>query len=252
MTGKERREQLIEIGRRLFAERGFEGTSIEEIAAQAGVSKPVVYEHFGGKEGLYAVVVDREVERLLTMATKLLDGDHSREKFEAAAVTLLRYIDDNADGFRILVRDSNPGSGTGTYGTLLSDIAGQVEYILADFLSSRGHDPKLAPMYAQMVVGMVAFTGQWWLDARKPKLEEVAANLIDLVLERPLPPGLERPGEPKGQLRRSPEASGRQRWRRARRQRDGPRAAGRGRQARGLPGPEPADHVRGPLQAQVL
>ena len=87
MTGKERREQLLDIGRRLFAERGFEGTSIEEIAAQAGVSKPVVYEHFGGKEGLYAVVVDREVERLHD------DGDHAartathtRPKFEAAAV----------------------------------------------------------------------------------------------------------------------------------------------------------------------
>jgi AcrR family transcriptional regulator len=182
MTGKERREQLLDIGRRLFAERGFEGTSIEEIAAQAGVSKPVVYEHFGGKEGLYAVVVDREVERLLTMATGLLlDGDNTREKFETAAVTLFRYIDENADGFRILVRDSNPGSGTGTYGTLLSDIAGQVEYILADFLASRGRDPKSAPMYAQMLVGMVAFTGQWWLDARKPKLEEVAANMIDLA-----------------------------------------------------------------------
>jgi AcrR family transcriptional regulator len=181
MSGKERREQLLDIGRRLFAERGFEGTSIEEIAAQAGVSKPVVYEHFGGKEGLYAVVVDREVGRLLTMATSLLDGDHSRDKFEAAAVTLFRYIDDNADGFRILVRDSNPGSSTGTYGTLLSDIAGQVEYILAEFLDSRGHDRKLAPLYAQMLVGMVAFAGQWWLDARKPKLEEVAASLIDLA-----------------------------------------------------------------------
>ena len=63
MTGQERRQQLLDIGRRLFAERGLDGTSIEEIAAQAGVSKPVVYEHFGGKEGLYAVVVDREVER---------------------------------------------------------------------------------------------------------------------------------------------------------------------------------------------
>ena len=141
MTGQERRQQLLDIGRRLFAERGFEGTSIEEIAAQAGVSKPVVYEHFGGKEGLYAVVVDREVERLTTVTTMLFEGNHSRPKFEAAAVTLLRYIQDNADGFRILVRDSNPGSGGGTYGTLLSDIAGQVEYIMADFLASRGRDP---------------------------------------------------------------------------------------------------------------
>jgi AcrR family transcriptional regulator len=181
MTGKERRQQLLDIGRRLFAERGFEGTSIEEIAAKAGVSKPVVYEHFGGKEGLYAVVVDREMDRLLTMTTTLLEGEHSRPKFEAAAVTLLRYIEDNADGFRILVRDSPPGSGGGTFATLLSDIAAQVEYILADFLTSRGRDPKLAPMYAQMVVGMVAFTGQWWLDARKPKLEQVAANMIDLA-----------------------------------------------------------------------
>jgi len=181
MTGKERREQLLNVGRRLFAERGLEGTSIEEIAARADVSKPVVYEHFGGKEGLYAVVVDREVERFLAMATRLLGGPDTMEKFEVAAVGLLRYIQDNSDGFRILVRDSNPSSGSGTYASLISDIAGQVEYLLGDVLAERGYDPKLAPMYAQMLVGMVAFTGQWWLDARKPKLEEVAAHLVNLA-----------------------------------------------------------------------
>jgi AcrR family transcriptional regulator len=181
MTGKERREQLIDVGRRLFAERGLEGTSIEEIAARADVSKPVVYEHFGGKEGLYAVVVDREVERFLAMATRLLEGEDKMEKFEVAAVELLRYIQDNSDGFRILVRDSNPSSGSGTYASLISEIASQVEYILGDVLKSRGYDPKLAPMYAQMLVGMVAFTGQWWLDARKPELEEVAAHLVNLA-----------------------------------------------------------------------
>src|SRR5580698_1220098 len=115
MTGQERRQQLLDIGRRLFAERGFDGTSIEEIAAQAGVSKPVVYEHFGGKEGLYAVVVDREVERLTTAATGLLEPPYTQPKFEAAAASLLRYIEENADGFRILVRDSSPGPGSGTY-----------------------------------------------------------------------------------------------------------------------------------------
>jgi AcrR family transcriptional regulator len=181
MTGKERREQLLDIGRRLFAERGLDGTSIEEIAAQAGVSKPVVYGHFGGKEGLYAVVVDREVERFLEMATRLLGGEDTMAKFEAAAVGLLRYIQDNADGFRILVRDSSPTSGSGTFASLISDVASQVEYILGDVLKTRGYDPKLAPMYAQMLVGMVALTGQWWLDARKPNLEEVAAHLVNLA-----------------------------------------------------------------------
>jgi AcrR family transcriptional regulator len=183
MTGKERREQLLDIGRQLFAERGLDGTSIEEIAARADVSKPVVYEHFGGKEGLYAVVVDREVERFLAMATRLLEGENHMEKFEVAAVELLRYIRDNSDGFRILVRDSNPSSGSGTFASLLSDIAGHVEYILGDVLAESGYDPKLSSMYAQMLVGMVAFTGQWWLDARQPELEleEVAAHLVNLT-----------------------------------------------------------------------
>ena len=49
MSASERREQLIVVARGLFAERGFEATSVEEVAARAQVSKPVVYEHFGGK-----------------------------------------------------------------------------------------------------------------------------------------------------------------------------------------------------------
>jgi hypothetical protein len=98
-----------------------------------------------------------------------------------AAVHLLRYIQENSDGFRILVRDSNPTSGSGTFASLISDIAGQVEYILGDVLKSRGYDPKLAPVYAQMLVGMVTSAGQWWLDARKPELEEMAAHLVNLA-----------------------------------------------------------------------
>ncbi|HIW68640.1 MAG TPA: TetR/AcrR family transcriptional regulator, partial [Candidatus Dietzia merdigallinarum] len=61
MPAAERRQQLIEVGRRIFAEYGYDAATVEEIAAVAGVSKPVVYEHFGGKEGLYAVVCDREL-----------------------------------------------------------------------------------------------------------------------------------------------------------------------------------------------
>jgi hypothetical protein len=46
---------------------------------------------------------------------------------------------------------------------------------------ARGFDTKHAPMYAQMLVGMVALTGQWWLDARKPKKSDVAAHLVNLA-----------------------------------------------------------------------
>jgi AcrR family transcriptional regulator len=181
MSGKERREQLIEISRALFAEKGFDGTSIEEIAASAMVSKPVVYEHFGGKEGLYAVVVDREMQKLLGMVTEALSATHALVKLERAALALLRYIEESSEGFRILVRDSHAASGTGTFASLISEIASQVEDVLADEFSNRGYDPKLAPMYAQMLVGMVALTGQWWLDVRRPKREEVAAHVVNLA-----------------------------------------------------------------------
>ena len=56
MSSAARREQIIETAVRVFAESGSEGTSVEELAASAGVSKPLIYEHFGSKEGLYAVV----------------------------------------------------------------------------------------------------------------------------------------------------------------------------------------------------
>ncbi|HZE66613.1 MAG TPA: TetR/AcrR family transcriptional regulator [Sporichthyaceae bacterium] len=181
MTGQERREQLLDVGRRLFAERGFEGTSVEEIAAKAGVSKPVVYEHFGGKEGLYAVVVDRETQQLLDRMTNSLTSGHPRELLEQAAMALLEYIETSSDGFRILVRDSPVAQATGTFASLLSDVASQVEHILVEQFAGRGFNSKLAPMYAQMLVGMVALTGQWWLDVRKPKRADVAAHLVNLA-----------------------------------------------------------------------
>jgi AcrR family transcriptional regulator len=154
---------------------------VEEIAAKAGVSKPVVYEHFGGKEGLYAVVVDREMRRLLDMVTGSLTAGHPRELLEQAAFALLDYIEEYTDGFRILVRDSPIPQSTGSFASLISDIATQVEDILGKEFKSRGFDPKLAPLYAQALVGMVALTGQWWLEVRRPKKAEVAAHLVNLA-----------------------------------------------------------------------
>lgn len=185
MTGAERRHQLIDIARSLFAERGYEGTSIEEIAQRANVSKPVVYEHFGGKEGLYAVVVDREMSALLDRITSSLTrmtNNRSRLRIERVALALLTYVDERTDGFRILIRDSPPAAITSgsTYSTLLNEAVNQVSSILAGDFSRRGLDAEMAPLYAQALVGSVSMTAQWWLDVREPKKEVVAAHLVNL------------------------------------------------------------------------
>ena len=182
MTGVQRRAQLLDVSRKLFAEKGFEGTSVEEIAARAEVSKPVVYEHFGGKEGVYAVVVDREIQSLTGALTGALEGGgHPKVLVERTALALLSYIESNEDGFRILVRDSPVAQATGTFSSLIGDVATQVEHLLADQFKKQGLDPKTAPIYAQMLVGMVALTGQWWLDARRPGKSDVASHLVNLA-----------------------------------------------------------------------
>jgi AcrR family transcriptional regulator len=181
MTGAQRREQLIDVARGLFAEKGYDGTAVEEIAARAEVSKPVVYEHFGGKQGLYAVVVDREVRSLTSNLQAALTGDRPRRLLEQAAAALLDYVAGSPDGFRILVRDSPVGSSSGSFVTIMNDVASRVEHILVRELDARGYDAAAASMYAQMLVGMVGYTGQWWLDARRPDKEAVVAHLVNLA-----------------------------------------------------------------------
>lgn len=179
----ERREQLLNISREVFAERGFEGASVEEIAARAGVSKPVVYEHFGGKDGAYQAVAERETRELHSDIRSALTapGSGARETLERGTLALLDYIDRCPDGFRILSRDSSLGQPTGSFASILSDIAIQVEDILGAEFSRLGQDPQYARLYAQALVGLVTMTGQQWLYNREPEKLVVARHLINLA-----------------------------------------------------------------------
>ncbi|MEE2569301.1 TetR/AcrR family transcriptional regulator [Pseudarthrobacter sp. J64] len=182
MTGPQRRTQLVDVGRGLFAAKGLDGTTIEEIAAAAGVSKPVIYEHFGSKEGLYTQVVDHEFTILLHSITSALAAEAKpRVLVERAALALLGYIEERTDGFRILMRDAPPSQPEGAFSTLLSNVTARVEHILSDEFARRGFSAQDGAMYAQMLVGMVAMTGQWWQDARQPDKHTVAAHLVNLA-----------------------------------------------------------------------
>ena len=176
LTASARRAQLIEVGRTVFAERGYEATSVEEIAARAKVSKPVLYDHFKGKEGLYAVVVDREVEHIVQKVAASVDTGTPRARIEKAALAYLTYVKEHPEGFAVLQRDTP--TARGEMPALMYDLADRVSAVFTEQFSAIGYDAKNAPIYAHALVGMIAFVGQWWTDSHKPPPVETVANHI--------------------------------------------------------------------------
>jgi AcrR family transcriptional regulator len=181
LTASARRAQLIEVGRAVFAEKGYEATAVEEIAERAKVSKPIVYEHFGGKEGLYAVVVDREMERVVALIADVISTGSPRERLEKAALAFLTYVKDQPDGFAVLSRDAPVTTATGGMSGLLNEVAERVGNVLVTEFKRAGFDHRSAPIYAHALVGMVTFVGQWWTETRKPSVEQVASHLTALA-----------------------------------------------------------------------
>src|SRR5690606_26409904 len=124
---------------------------------------------------------DRDVLSLLDSIAAALTAGHPRELLEQAALALLDYIEDETDGFQVLVREAPMMSQTGNFSSVLNDVANRVEHILGAEFKARGYDPKLAGLYSQALVGMVALVGRWWLDVRKPRKAAVAAHLVNLA-----------------------------------------------------------------------
>jgi AcrR family transcriptional regulator len=181
LTAAQRRAQLIEVGRAVFAEHGYEATAVEQIAERAKVSKPIIYDHFGGKEGLYAVIVDREMEYVARRITESISSGSPRQRVEAAALAFLSYVKDHPDGFAVLSKDAPVSAGRGSMSSLLNDLAERVADVFMINFKEAGYDAKAAPIYAHALIGMVTFVGQWWTEARKPSVEEVANHIAALA-----------------------------------------------------------------------
>ena len=178
LTAAARRAQLIEIVRTVFAKRGYEAASVEEIAQHAKISKPIIYEHFGGKEGLYAVVVDREVEHIVSRIVEAVSSGSPRERLERAVVAYLTYVRERPEGFALLLRDAPSAGPSGEMPTLMYDLADRVGDVFTEQFRQAGFDAKAAPIYAHALVGMVAFVGQWWKESRRPPPAEAVATHV--------------------------------------------------------------------------
>ena len=181
LTAAARRAQLIEVGREVFAERGYSATSVEEIAARAKVSKPILYGHFGGKEGLYAVIVDREVEYILMRITEAAGSGSPRTRLDRAAHAYLKYVEEHPQGFAVLQRDA-PQQRSGEMPALMYDLADRISDVFSEQLRAAGYDTTSAPVYAHALIGMVAFVGQWWTESTdQPPIETIANDLVGMA-----------------------------------------------------------------------
>ena len=182
LTAAARRAQLIDVGRSVFAKRGYEAASVEEIADRAKVSKPIVYEHFGGKEGLYAVVVDREVEHIVARIVEAVSAGSPRQRLEQAVVAFLTYAKERPDGFARLLRDAPLSKRCGGMPAVMYDLAERSGDVFTEQFRKAGYDAKTASIYAHALVGMVAFVGQWWMEtAKPPPAERVASHVAALA-----------------------------------------------------------------------
>lgn len=182
MTRAARREQLINTARSLFAAHGYDAVSIEEIAAHAGVSKPVVYEHFGSKEGIYQVIVDREVTFLTNLFGEYLKpGTHPRIMLEQVLLAVLDYIEKHPEGFRLLAHQSPSAVGGENFTTVMGDVAEQLGELLVPVMREQGFGQTSATIYGQLLAGAAGRIGQWWVDSHEASKEVVAGHAVNLL-----------------------------------------------------------------------
>ena len=107
MRAPERRAQLLEVARLAFGRHGFHGVSMEEVAREAGVTKPVLYKHFPSKEALFLALLDADsaaLEEKVRAALQAPTGN--RERIRASFQAYFDFVDEHAEGFRLVMQEA--------------------------------------------------------------------------------------------------------------------------------------------------
>ena len=180
LSSADRRAQLIAVACAVFAKHGYDAASMEEVAREAGVSKPVVYEHFGGKEGLYAVVLDREISTVVDHVVRGISQGGARERFSGAVVQFLAYAQERPDGFAVLTRDPPREQARGGIAQGVAELSDRVGEVFAQELKRVCPHPKLSGLYANALIGMVTQVGHWWMENPHMAKGDVAKHVIAL------------------------------------------------------------------------
>ncbi|MCM3883843.1 TetR/AcrR family transcriptional regulator [Frankia sp. R82] len=182
LTGSARERQLLDVAERLFTERGYEGVSIEDIARAAGVSRPVVYQHHGSKDGIFVACVRRarqDLERRLCEAA--VQTDDWAQQIEAGGRVFFELV--AADPERWVLLFTTSASQNGELSDQLGALRFQTIAAIADQLRSHVADAVEEDLFAfaYAVSGVGEQLGRWWLRYPAVSVDQVVAHYRRLV-----------------------------------------------------------------------
>ena len=172
----ERRGQLLAAASEVFVERGYHAAGMDEIADRAGVSKPVLYQHFSSKLDLYLAVLRRHVDNLVSGVRQALrTTTDNRQRLRAAVQAFFDFIEHDSQGYRLIFEND--------YVTE-PQVAGQVKVAteactdaVFDLISrDSGLDPHRARMIAVGLVAISVDCARYWLGAERPVSKEDAVE----------------------------------------------------------------------------
>jgi AcrR family transcriptional regulator len=160
----ERRELITQAAGRLFGERGYDGTRLDDIAAAAGVTKPVLYRHFGSKRDLYLALLARHREDLPTFVGAMPAEGSLRERLRAVLEGWLEYVETHSYAWHMLFRDTGGGPDVRAF---RREVHAQAREVLAGIIRSLGDaripPEEIDPLAELMSMGMASLV-LWWMD----------------------------------------------------------------------------------------
>ena len=130
----ERREQIIDVAVAVFARSGYHGASMNDVAEAAGVTKPVLYQHFASKQDLYLALIDDVGKRMITAISKGTAGaTNGKNQTELGFQAYFRWVADDRDAFLLLFSTQASGdeSATKAIRRITSDAASAIAPLIA-------------------------------------------------------------------------------------------------------------------------
>lgn len=174
-----RSEELLDAAIRAIRLDGA-GTSIERVAAEAGITRPVIYRHFGAAAGLYQAVAERYADDLLAHAGAATAGVRGGRALVRAQVDgYLAFLEAEPNLYRFLTRQV-PAGAHGE-GNVVSGFVQQLGGMIAGFLESTGVAPMRAAVAGRSFVGAIHFTSEWWLEDPQLSRSELTDELVAML-----------------------------------------------------------------------